>query len=62
MKIVCNKEEFSALVRACYRSRNDDSCCGCLFTPVCSAGSEFVDENDIMDKVEDICVIEVSDG
>ena len=62
MKIVCNKEEFSALVRACYRSRSEDGCCGCLFSSVCSAGTDFVDEHDIMDKVEDICNIEVSDG
>lgn len=62
MKIVCNKSEFAMLVRNCQRSRVEDGCCGCIFGYFCSQGTEFVDEDDVMDKIEDICEIEVSDG
>ena len=60
MKIICNKKEFAALVRECFRSTRDGSCCGCLFSPICTAGSEPMYDDQVMSRIEDICEIEVS--
>ena len=57
MKITCNKKEFAALVRECYRAARDGSCCGCLFSPVCTSGSDPVYDDQIMTRIEDICEI-----
>ena len=62
MKITCNKKEFAALVRECYRAARDGSCYGCLFAPVCTSGSDRVNDDQIMTRIEEICEIEVSDG
>lgn len=62
MKIICNQKEFAALVRECYRSTRDGSCCGCLFCPVCSGGADLIDEDKFMTRIEDICDIEVVAG
>lgn len=62
MKIICNKKEFAALVRECYRGARDGSCVGCLFAAVCTAGREQMYEDQVMTRIEDICEIEVSAG
>ena len=62
MKIVCNKEEFAALIRQCYRSTRDCSCDGCPFSPICTSGCDQTYDDQIMSRIEDICEIEVSDG
>ena len=59
MKIDCNKDEFAALVRQCYRAARDYSCDGCPFGPICTAGTEAVCEDQIMSRIDDICEIEV---
>ena len=51
MKITCNKKEFAALVRECYRAARDGSCCGCLFSPVCTSGSDPVYDDQIMTQI-----------
>ncbi len=61
MKIVCSKEEFAALVRECYRSATVESCKGCLFSSVCTAGYDILNDDHVMTRIEDICEIEVGD-
>ena len=60
MKIICNKNEFAALIRQCYQSARDCGCC--IFSPVCTSGCEQTYDDQIMSRVEDICEIEVDDG
>lgn len=53
MKIVCNKNEFALLVRACECNIISDTCNGCLFFGLCCAPEAAID------GVEEIC--EISD-
>lgn len=62
MKILCNKDEFAALVRQCYRCARDNSCDGCLFASVCTSGREAMYEDQIMSRIDDICEVEVDHG
>lgn len=59
MKILCNKEEFAALVRQCFIGARYEACVGCPFSGVCTAGGEPVYDDQIMSRIEDICEIEV---
>ena len=46
MKIIVNKSEFAALVRACYRQMSSHTgvCCGtCVLHPFCSENDELVE-------------------
>jgi hypothetical protein len=54
MKIVCNKKEFSLLVRACECNIISETCRGCLFFGLCKGS-----EDDVVDGIEDICEISV---
>ena len=54
MKLICNKEEFAALIRSCMSGNAFDQCCGCAFTPFCSQYSDMEDD-DYMSSIEDIC-------
>ena len=63
MKIVCSKNEFATLVRACelITSSSYNRCSSCVFAPICSQGGDLTDD-DIMCVIEDICEIVVNDG
>lgn len=61
MKIICNQNEFAALVRECCHAAKN-GCEGCLFDKVCTGGYDRNDDAYVMDRIEDICQIEVSDG
>lgn len=58
MKIVCNKNEFAALVRSCVSAETLDTCRGCFFTDMCATGSNY-EEGVVfeMNGIEDICEV-----
>ena len=60
MKLICNKEEFAALIRSCLSGNAFDQCCGCAFIPFCSRYNEMED-NDCMKSVEDICELSLEE-
>ena len=62
MKIICNKQEFAALVRSCMGSARFEACVGCPFASICTAGGEIQFEDQKMTRIEDICEIEVEHG
>lgn len=53
MKIICDKNEFATLVRACDRHMTETcaTCAGCLLNAICTAEDE--------EGVEAMCEIEV---
>lgn len=55
MKILCTKDEFALLVRSCMGEHS--TCSGCPFAFVCSQGGDEIFDDDIMEKIEDICEI-----
>lgn len=59
MKIICTKEEFAGLVRACEQigASSYTSCSGCVFNTVCAQDGDPSD-GDIMYRIEDICEIQ----
>ena len=60
MKIICNKDEFSMLVRNCLIGSRDDQCCGCVFAPVCAHDGDPCD-GDTMCRIEDICELDIGE-
>lgn len=55
MKIVCDKHEFSTLVRFCQWSEEYGHCTYCLFFGLCRNGS--ANDKGIINGIEDICEI-----
>lgn len=53
MKIVCSKQEFALMVRACECNLISDTCNGCLFYGLCKSLDTGVE------GIEDICEISV---
>ena len=52
MKIICGKDEFALLIRACECNIISDTCAGCLFKGLCGET-----EYDHIKGIEDICEI-----
>lgn len=55
MKIVCDKHEFSTLVRCCQCTEEYGDCTDCLVSGLCRNGS--ANDKGIITGIEDICEI-----
>lgn len=57
MKVICNKDEFANMVRACLISHRNGSCLDCVLSCVCTMGTGSEDDDYEMRCIEDICEI-----
>lgn len=62
MKIICNKDEFADMIRACLINHVEGRCMDCVFSCVCTMGEGCEDDDAAMRCIEDICEIEVPNG